>query len=40
VEINILTEILFGFGIGLSCAYVSTAFSKVFTAFQTVGDLG
>jgi|GEM_PF-5266252 len=40
MEVNILTEILFGFGIGLGCAIVASGFAMVMHSFQTVGDVG
>lgn len=39
MEVNILTEVLFGFGIGLGCAFVSTGFFLVLKSFQTVADV-
>ena len=40
MEINILSEVLFGFGIGLSVAFVSSGFKYVLRSFQTVADAG
>jgi len=40
MEINILTELLFGFGIGLSLAFVATGFRYVLKSFSTVADAG
>ncbi|MDD5482240.1 MAG: hypothetical protein PHP98_01120 [Kiritimatiellae bacterium] len=40
MEINVLTELLFGFGIGLSLAFLATGFRYVLKSFSTVGDSG
>ena len=40
MEVNVLTEVLFGFGIALACALVSTGFKLVLRSFQTVADAG
>ena len=40
MEINILTEILFGFSIALTCGFVAFGFSMILRTFRMVGDLG
>lgn len=37
---TVLTELLFGFGIGLSLAFVATGFRYVLKSFSTIADAG
>jgi len=40
MEINILVEVLFGFGIALTCGFVAYGFSMIGRTFRMVGDAG
>jgi len=40
MEVNILTEILFGFGVALACGLVATGLRLVLNSFRLVADAG
>lgn len=38
MEVNILTEVLFGFAIALTCGFVAYGFHMIGRTFRMVGD--
>jgi len=40
MEVNVLAEVLFGFGVSLCLGFVAWGLRMVIHSFQTVGDAG